>query len=215
MVEMESDSRTPATILNRVRDPRDHHAWQEFFTFCDGQFRKFSRQLRLDFQTGEEIRCEAWDSLWKKMSTFQYDTGKRFRHWLYIFYQCRVRDHLKAQGKEHDLLVDFSDPDIQHLLPPWNDRPIGELVDFEVPEAVRGLLKTAEEVQEAVRSKGKESTWRAYWMVEIEGMSVAEAAKELGTSCITTHKKIYRIKKKLIEEGRRRLDGDNRQAPGS
>jgi DNA-directed RNA polymerase specialized sigma24 family protein len=52
-------------------------------------------------------------------------------------------------------------------------------------------------------------------MVEIEGMSVVDAAKKLGMSCVTTHKAIDRVRKKLIAAGHQHLGGEKRQDPGT
>jgi RNA polymerase sigma factor (sigma-70 family) len=199
---------TPYAILNRVRDVRDHPAWCEFYAFCDRHFQRFGKQLRLDPHTSEEVRREAWHRLWKKMQTFEYDPGKKFRHWLWIFFRRQALDHIKKRRREREVPIDFSDEQIQDLSPVWTDRLYGS--DFDgcdegasvSPEGVRTLLKATDAVQDAVRSKVKERVWDAFRMIAIEGVEIADAAESLEMSYLATYKAFRRVQGMLTKQGR-------------
>ena len=104
MIESAPGSDTPHTVLNRVRDPRDEAAWLEFFAYCDPKLRRFARELHLDPHSTDEVCREAWHRLWIKIQRFEYEPGKRFRHWLWIFFKRQAIDYLKMRGRERHLL---------------------------------------------------------------------------------------------------------------
>jgi hypothetical protein len=71
------------------------------------------------------------------------------------------------------------------------------------------LLRQAEKVQTAVRSKIKPRSWDAWWLVAVCDWSVERAAESLGM----THTAVYaardRVARMLAEEGKRVSDGWN------
>jgi len=212
--EVTSDHHEPSTseiLLSRVYDQRDRSAWIEFFTRYDALLRDFSRCLRLDQNTTDELLSIVWDRLWLKMQTFEYDPGKKFRHWLWIFYRRQALDYLKSRRRTRQHPVDFSSEDAELLLPSWCDRLRDEEPDEERnegharPEKRDLLLARAEMVQLIVRSRVKKTTWEAFWLVQIEGNTTEEAASILGMTYLAAFKASRRVAKMLETEGKKFL----------
>ena len=202
---------TSEVLLSRIYDQRDRPAWIEFFTRYDALLRDFSRCLRLDQNTTDELLSIVWDRLWRKMQTFEYDPGKKFRHWLWSFYRNQALDYLKSRRRARQHPVDFSSDEAEFLLPSWCDRISDEDPDDETnesrksPETRDTLLARAEMVQLIVRSRVKNSTWQAFWLVQIEGNTTEEAAAILGMTYLAAFKASARVAKMLEAEGKKLL----------
>lgn len=202
-------SSTPHSLLRRLRDPRNDPAWTDFYARYDPLLRRFCRQINLDPQTSDELCARAWEGLAGKMRTFEYDPGKRFRHWLWIYFRRQALDFLKARRRDRLLLIDFSAEDEMKLLPQWLDRSSGSNLDgigdeggtrFDSAERNELLVK-AEMAQQAVRKKVKATSWEAYWLVAIEELTFEEAAAKLGMTYLAVYKAVARVRSMLEAQG--------------
>jgi RNA polymerase sigma-70 factor (ECF subfamily) len=191
---------TNPTLLNRLGDWRDHEAWVDFVMRYDPVIRFTSRRYRLDAETTEEVCQRVWIDLARRMRTFRYDPGKKFRGWLRRLCQSRAMDLLRKKT--------------DHAMKSLVDQPAESLVDdasigIEVEESASldrpALLRQAEEVQDAVRRRVDERTWQVFWKIAIEGQSVREASEAASISyyaAFAAHKRVGRM---LREEGQRRM----------
>jgi RNA polymerase sigma factor (sigma-70 family) len=191
---------TNPTLLNRLCDWRDHQSWVEFVTRYDPVIRFNSRQYRLDAASTEELCQRVWIDLARRMRTYRYDPGKRFRGWLRRLCHSRAIDLLRKK-KSHPVESLDEEPDWE--IPDHGSAAV-EVEECAVAERT-ALLRQAEEVQDAVRRRVSERTWRLFWNIAIEGTSVREAAAAAGISYYAAFAARKRVGRMLREEGRRFL----------
>jgi RNA polymerase sigma factor (sigma-70 family) len=199
MIRYDAGTTNP-TLLNRLGDWRDHEAWVDFVTHYDPVIRSISGRYRFDAESTEELCQRVWIDLARRMRTYRYDPGKRFRGWLCWLCQARAIDLLRK--KKADAVVSLG------------DEPAGPLVedgsaDIELDETAASeravLLRQAAEVQDAVRRRVSERTWQVFWNIAIEGKSVRETSAAAGISYIAAFAAEQRVGRMLREEGQRLL----------
>jgi RNA polymerase sigma-70 factor (ECF subfamily) len=191
---------TNPTLLNRLGDWRDHEAWVDFVTRYDPVIRFTSRRYRLDAETTEEVCQRVWIDLARRMRTYRYDPGKKFRGWLRRLCQSRAIDLLRK--KKDDAVKSLVDQPAESLV---DDASIGIEVEESASLERPALLRQAEEVQDAVRRRVDERTWQVFWNIAIEGQSVREASEAAGISYYAAFAAQKRVGRMLREEGQRRM----------
>ena len=196
-------SATSSTLLNRVRDERDHPAWNEFFSRYDPLLREWCGDYRLDDESVDELCQNAWRRLWPRMRNFQYDPSLRFRGWLRRFLHCCAMDLLKERSVATSLTfdpVEFAGSDLFAT-----DRHDLSIDDDEEPFSRLVLIHEGREAQKYVNAQVKPATWQAFWMTKIEGRPTAEVATLLGKSYAAVYYGSERVCGMLRAEGERRL----------
>ncbi len=197
MICYDAGTTNPA-LLNRLGDWRDREAWVDFVTRYDPVIRLSCRRYRLDADTTEELCQRVWIDLARRMRTFRYDPGKTFRGWLCRLCQSRAIDLLRK--KEADAVQSLEDQPAESL-------PQDAALDFDDEEGAASarplLVRLAEEVQDAVRRRVDERTWRVFWRIAVHGQSVREASEAAGISYYAAFAAQKRVGKMLREEGQR------------
>jgi RNA polymerase sigma-70 factor (ECF subfamily) len=206
-MERSEGSTTSPTLLDRVRDARDHPAWREFFGRYDPLLHQWCRYYRLDDESADELCQRTWQRLWPRMRTFQYDPSLRFRSWLRRFFHSRAMDLLNERNAT-TLVPLESLPDAESCL-------LGSILhDASIEDDEPGdedrsrrllLLAEGEKVQEQVKARVDPATWQAFWMTKVEGRPFAEAAGLLGKSYAAVYYGSLRVLHMLRREGERRL----------
>ena len=199
---------TSPTLLERVRDRRNHPAWAEFFERYDPLLHCWCRRYRLDDESSDELCQRTWNKLFPLMAAFQYDPGRGFRRWLWQLFRSRAMDML-GERRASPLVpcAALSREESCHFLSELDRARIerDDADDEAQPERL-ALLREAEEAQATVRAQVNPETWRAYWQTTIEDRPVAEVAKSLGKSYAAVYYGAQRVARMLRREGERRLD---------
>ncbi len=185
---VESDGgKTSTTLLDRIRDWRDHPAWSDFYERYDPLLHRWCGRFALDADTADELCQRVWMELMTRMRTFRYDPSRGFRRWLWRL--------LRSLGREapEDSTWRLSGCDVV------------EGRESEGPGPSLVLIMLAEEAQAAVRARVDADTWRAYWIVAIEDRPIREAAECLGKSYTAIYTGYKRVDRMLRAEGERRL----------
>jgi RNA polymerase sigma-70 factor (ECF subfamily) len=191
---------TRPTLLGRVREWGDGPAWEEFFRVYEPCLRGWCRVPGLGEEEADEAVQRAWIALAERLRTFRYDPGRSFRGWLRRFCRSRVvdmlreRDPARVAALRDDLPAPAdSEPEVDDICDGGSVRP--------------RLVEIAAEAQGAGREQVEGETWRAFWLVEIEGRTIREAADLLGKSYAATFAAHKRVKGRLRDEGHRLLGG--------
>ncbi len=190
---MRDGEATDPSLIRRIGDWGDRDSWDEFAARYDRMIRGFCRGYGLGADEFEDLCQCVWIDLAKRMRRYQYDPGRRFRGWLRVFCRSRSLDYLKFRraarrgGPVEALQVDPPDP--------------LTLDDADDDADVLDLLRRAELVQEAVRSRVDGRSWRAFWLVAVEGVSFRDAAEELGMSYAAAFAAHKRVRLALRAEG--------------
>ncbi len=196
--------KTSATLLDRVRDWRDHPAWMAFFERYNPLLRRWCGRFGLDADTSDDLCQRIWVELMARMRTFRYDPSRGYRNWLWRLFRSRAIDLLrKRRSISLSSLDNFS---VEAMLPTFPDPEAREDTAEAKGKAESLILhRLATEAQEAVRSRVDPETWRAYWCVAIEDRPFRETAETLGKTYTAIYNGYKRVDRMLRIEGERRL----------
>lgn len=189
---------TDRALLARLGDWADHRAWTEFVRRYDPMIRRACRSYRLDPETVEELSQRIWIELADRMKGYRCDPGGKFRGWLGRLCRSRAIDLLRQRRAEALR---------RGVLSPPEELPEGAWMaaedDEPSPADAMPLLRRAREVQEAVRRRVDDRTWRIFWSIAVEDGSVREAAEDAGLSYAAAFAAQKRVRRMLREENDR------------
>ncbi len=188
---------TNATLLNRLCDWRDHEAWADFVARYDPVIRFHCRRYGFDAETTDELCQQVWIELARRMLSFRYDPGGTFRGWLRLLCHSRAIDLKRKRKAEPLVSLDHQAEASWQVMADDHD----ESAESERPL----LLQLAAEVQDAVRRRIGDRTWRVFWSIAVEGKSVREMADLTGMTYFATFAAQKRVSRMLREEGQRLL----------
>ena len=181
---------TRATLLERERDPRDREAWDEFFALYAPLLESYARASGLARNDAEEVRDQCLEVLARKLPEFEYERSRgSFQAWLHRMARGKVIDLLRARKvrKCESVALERLDapepgPD-EHWEREWR------------AEHLRYALSL-------VRRDEPEERFRAFELLLVEGLSVAEVAERTGLQAT----QIYKLKAALLKKVRAVLE---------
>jgi RNA polymerase sigma-70 factor, ECF subfamily len=183
-------SDTPASLLERLRDPDAEEAWGRFVELYSPLLLYWARRIGLREPDASDLVQEVFVVLLRKLPEFQYDARKGFRNWLRTVALNRWREMRRRQPQPAtagaDGLNDVPDPAVEE--PFWE-------VEYR-QQLARRLL-------EVMRNEFEPTTWQACWQCVVESRPAAEVGKELGISPGAVRMAKFRVLSRL----RRELDG--------
>lgn len=96
-----SEHRTRASLLIRLRDSTDDDAWAEFHDLYAPLLYNYARARGLNHSDAEDIRSECYEALVRQLKDFEYDRGRgSFKAWLRTMVTRRVIDRLRKQREQ-------------------------------------------------------------------------------------------------------------------
>ena len=179
---------TPASLLERLKQPAPHDAWDRFVQLYSPFIFHWARQAGLQSADAADLVQGVLITLIQKLPEFTYDRQKSFRAWLRTITLnhwrdfCRRRAVRACQGISDDL------PEVAVS---------GGQDSFAEAEYRTHLVARALEL---MRSEFQPTTWRACWEFVACGRSVAEIARELGISANAVYMAKSRVLTRLREE---------------
>jgi RNA polymerase sigma-70 factor (ECF subfamily) len=161
---------TRASLLVRLRNPRDGGAWAEFVDLYAPLVHRYACKHGLQDADAADLTQDILRTVAGVMPTWKYDPARgSFRGWLFTLARNRLRDHLEScQRREQG----SGDTQTQERL---EAQPVPE-EDWWEQEYQRQLLFQA---GEQIRSAFQEKTWQAFWRTTVDGQSPSETAAEL------------------------------------
>jgi RNA polymerase sigma-70 factor (ECF subfamily) len=181
---------TRATLLERVRDPRDREAWDEFFALYAPLLEGYARASGLPRSDAEEVRDQCLEVLTRKLPDFEYARSRgSFQAWLQRLARGKVIDLLRARRSRPRESVVLEQLDAPEPAPP-------ELWEREWrAEHLRYALAL-------VRRDEPEERFRAFELLLVDQLSVAEVAARTGLRPA----QIYKLKAALLRKVRAALE---------
>ena len=188
-------SNTRASLLERIRDATDPLAWDDFYDQYWPVVFTFAKYRGCSDETAQDVVQDVMLEIFKKHEVFRYDPAKgRFRNWLggivrNLVFKRRGKpsERVRAHGGE-------SDPSLRESEDP---HPEADEVWQQVFD--EGLLCALLDV---VRRQVAPSTYQAFELVALEGLSGADAAKVTGLSPNAVYKARANVLKRLQKLGR-------------
>jgi len=158
---------TPASLLERLRQPASERAWVRFVQLYTPLLFFWVRRLGLQEADAADLVQDVFTVLVRKLPEFAYDRHKSFRAWLHTvtlnaWRNRRRRAELPRAAAAADL-AGLAGPDPADL--------------FSEEEYRRWLVGRALEL---MQTEFQPTTWKACWECVVSGRPAAEVAAELG-----------------------------------
>jgi RNA polymerase sigma-70 factor (ECF subfamily) len=195
-----SGSHTSPTLLGRLRqEPADQAAWSEFVERYGRRVYAWCRQGGLQEADAEDVTQMVLVRLAERMRTFAYDPMKSFRGWLRTLTRHAWSDFVQASQRGGRASGDSGTEGTLYTLPARDDlvARLEEQFDQEV----------VEEATAHVRLRVDPTSWEAFRLLAVEGLSGAEAARRLDRTVAAVFKAKSRVQSMLRDEVAR-LEGD-------
>jgi RNA polymerase sigma-70 factor (ECF subfamily) len=188
-----TDPRTSATLLARLGDPAvDPQAWAEFVRRYGPLVYRWCLHWRLQEADAQDVTQDVLARLVVRLRDFRYDPSRSFRAYLRTVAGYAWRDLLEGRRKAGIATGDTAHVEMLAAVEARED--LARRLDEEFD---RELLEHA---SERVRARVEPSTWEAFRLTAIEGLSGAEAAGRLGLGIYAVFKARSRVQKLLQQE---------------
>ncbi|HEY7314664.1 MAG TPA: sigma-70 family RNA polymerase sigma factor [Gemmataceae bacterium] len=185
---------TPASLLERLRQPFDPEAWTRFVALYTPLIYSWGRRVGLQDPDAADLVQDVFATLIEVLPSFTYDHRKSFRRWLRSVTLNRWRNTRK-QWDNRVLRGHGGDPD--RLAAPDESEALWD-AEYRQCLAGRALCIMREDFQEA--------TWRACWEMVVAERPAAEIAAELGLTVGAVYAAKFRVLDRLRQELRGMLD---------
>lgn len=167
---------TRATLLIRLKDPRDAGAWGEFVDLYGPVVYGFARKRGLQDSDAADMVQEVLRSVARNADKMEYDPKKgTFRGWLYTVTRNKIYNFLSSQKRRPRGVGDVSS---QERLEAFADPSDDAEADWEL-EYQRRLSGKA---MDRVKHEFQPATWQAFWGTAVEGRQALEVGQTLKMS---------------------------------
>jgi RNA polymerase sigma factor (sigma-70 family) len=183
---------TRASLLVRLRDPRDEAAWSEFVDLYVPLIYSYARKQGLQDADAADLSQEVLQAIAGAVGRLEYDPRRgAFRNWLFTVVRRKLSNWRRAQRNRPD------GPDAlatNHLLE-----------QCPMPAAVEAAWETEWEDRlfawacEQVRPTITDCTWQAFWRTAIDGQPTRQVAADLGLSVTAVYLARRRVLARLKE----------------
>jgi RNA polymerase sigma-70 factor (ECF subfamily) len=183
-----------ASLLLRVV-ALEPEAWERLVRLFGQTIYRRCRRRGLPPEEAADLVQEVFLAAARGVARFRRDgPGASFRGWLWGIARHKLKDHWEARANRP---AAQGGTEAQRRLAELADDEDEAATDEggagEVPDLVRRAL-------DLVRGEFQETTWQAFWRFEVDGLSAAEVAAQLGMSPNAVHVAVCRVRKRLREE---------------
>lgn len=184
---------TSLSLIQRLADADGQHPdWERF----DSLYRPLlvywaERYLSMQRPVAEELAQDVLVALIDKLPQFSPNMGNGFRAWLRTVTLNKGRDYLRKQKRQPRHL----DSGLAKQLPGEDEIEFLSDQEYNFQLARHALQRMKDEFQEA--------TWKACWLLVVEGVPGEEVASQLGIS----RNAVYLSKARVLRRLRQELQG--------
>ena len=185
---------TRASLLVRLRDPRDSLAWQQFVDLYGSLVYGFVRRRGLQDSDAADLTQEVLQAVSQSMGRWQYDPAQgTFRGWLFAVTRNKMARFLERRRRQP---IGSGDSGAQERL---NEQasPDQESEKAWDQEYQQQLFRLA---ADQIRSSFTEKTWQAFWQTAVEGKDAATVGTALGLSPGAVYVAKSRVVARLAEK---------------
>jgi RNA polymerase sigma-70 factor (ECF subfamily) len=177
---------TPASLLDRLRQPDDGAAWTQFVHLYTPLLHRWALGLRLQPADAADLIQDVFLAVLRALPQFQYDAGRSFRAWLHTVLRNKWNERQRRRSAKL----------------PGNEAALAEFPDadragpFEEAEYRRHLLAQALDL---IRPEFTPPTWQAFCVTVLEGRPAADARKATGLTLNAIYLARGRVLRRLRE----------------
>lgn len=191
---------TSLTLLARLgAESVDAPTWDRFVRLYAPRILEWCRHWGLQKADAEDVCQDVLLRVFRQMRTFEYQRGKSFRAWLKTVARRALLDWTDARRKPGRGAGDSASQDALDSVEAREDLVARLEAEFD-----RELLEAA---ADRVKRRVDPSTWEAFRLTAIEGLSGAEAADRIGLKVANVFVARGRVQK-LLAEAIRELEQD-------
>jgi RNA polymerase sigma-70 factor (ECF subfamily) len=181
---------TPASLLERLRQPAQEQAWARFVELYTPLLYSWARRTGCAEADAADLVQEVLTLLVRKLPEFTYDWHRSFRGWLHVV----ARNCWRNLRRRARLPRTANAPEPDELAAPEPAEPFWE-AEYRQRLVGRALA--------LMRAEFEPTTWKACWECAVEGRRAADVARELGVRVGT----VYAAKSRVLSRLRQELDG--------
>jgi RNA polymerase sigma factor (sigma-70 family) len=183
---------TRASLLVRLRDPRDAAAWGEFVELYAPLVYGYARRQGLQDADAADLTQDVLGAVAGTIGRLDYDPARgAFRNWLFTVVRRKLANRRAAAENR---ARGSGDTAMQQLLEEC-PAPDGVEADWQDEWDRRVFAWACEQVRSGVTGM----TWKAFWQTAVDGRSGKEVAAELGMSIAAVYLARSRVLARLRE----------------
>jgi RNA polymerase sigma-70 factor (ECF subfamily) len=183
---------TRASLLVRLRDPRDGTAWTEFVGLYAPVVYGYARKQGLQDADAADLTQDVLRAVAGAVGRLEYDPSRgAFRNWLFTVVRRRLADWRAAQERQTPGTGDTA----THLLLEQCPAPAGAAAEWEAEWQDQLFTWACAQVRRDV----SEVTWQAFWRTAIDGRPGKQVAADLGLSLTAVYSARSRVLARLKE----------------
>ena len=186
---------TRASLILRLRNHEDLHAWREFVEIYQPVIRTMSRKRGLQEADADDLTQEVLTRVAKSIGAWDPDPSKgSFRGWLGTITRNLVIQFFRESNRRPSTGIDSQ---LGGLLDVSNDGA-RDAREFDLERERQQFLWAARKV----RPRFEPKTWQAFWRTAVEGERVARVADRLGATkaqVYVARSRVMRLLKETVE----------------
>jgi RNA polymerase sigma-70 factor (ECF subfamily) len=183
---------TRASLLLRLRDPRDEQAWREFVGLYTPLVYGYLRKQGLQDADAADLSQDVLRAVAGAVGRLEYDPQRgAFRNWLFTVVRRKLANWRAASVHR---LQGTGDPATQQFLEQC-PAPLAGEADWEIEWQQRAFDWACEEVRGDVSA----STWQAFWRTAVDDQPIKQVAADLGLSAGAVYLARCRVLARLKE----------------
>lgn len=168
----------------------DQAAWTKLVDLYAPLVYHWCRRAELGAEDTADVFQEVFRAVALHIGTFQRES---FRGWLRTITQNKIRDHFR-RIREEPKAAGGTDANLRM-------NAAADPISLEEDESEQQIVhQVLHRTLESIRGEFEERTWTAFWQVQIEGKSTADAGAALGMTAAAVRKARLRVLARLREE---------------
>ncbi len=183
---------TRPTLIQRIRDPEDAQAWEEFVEIYAPVIYHFAQSRGLQAADASDITQDVMRNVSRAMDRFEQREGVKFRSWLYQIARNELNNHARRKsrrpqedGRTTLMLVAEGQQDDSAEEERWDQEYRKQIFEWATAQ-----------VQPEFNSR----IWEAFWRTAVEGQDAESVGAELGMSRASVYVARSRCLKRLQEK---------------
>jgi RNA polymerase sigma-70 factor (ECF subfamily) len=187
-------TRTPSSLLARLRQPFEPEAWARFVALYTPLIYSWARHLGLQEQDAADLVQDVFVTLLQVLPTFNYDRQQSFRKWLRT---VAINRWKKERKRQRPRLVQGAEGQPEPVA-------VGDALEACWEAEYRQHL--VRQALQLMRTDFEETTWKACWETAAAGRPAADVAAELSLTVGAVHAAKFRVLSRLRHELQGLLD---------
>lgn len=187
-----NDWNTRLSLLQRAKNPDDHHAWDEFTFYYSNFVKVVLSEMGVNQNDKDDLSQIVLISLWKALPKFELDKNKaRFRTWMSTVIHNKVIDYYRKVNSQNNKNSKFWDDNQNQLT----------VVQPEIEKIIQNewevyVVQTAlERIRENFSGKAMQ-----VFEMSMDNVPTNEIAEKLNVAYSSVSKLKNRVKERLVVE---------------